>query len=90
MVRLKFYFPSLPASPSWLQGRTERGAGKPPEAFGCSQQAAAVARGGGGRGVGREWEKKKKSDLRMRVDEDCYCVNVKALGTQQREVENTG
>lgn len=66
MVRLKFYFPSLPAFPSWLQGRKERGTGKPPEAFGCGQEAAAVAKrdlaGGWGECGGKGKEKKGKEE----------------------------
>lgn len=51
VVCLKFYFPPLPAFPSWLQGRGE-GAGKPPEGSGRSHEAAAVAK----RDLGEEEE----------------------------------
>lgn len=48
---LKFYFPPLPAFPSWLQGKGE-GAGKPPEGSGQGQELAAVAK----RDLGEEEE----------------------------------
>lgn len=51
MVCLKFYFPPLPAFPSWLQGKGE-GAGKPPEGSGQGHEAAAVAK----RDLGEEEE----------------------------------
>lgn len=73
MVCLKFYFPPLPAFPSWLQGKGE-GVGKPPEDSGRGQEAAAVAK----RDLGEEEELGRE---RLGVDEAgaggvvvCMCV----------------